>query len=104
MALVADRQHPETGEHQILGVARLSKLVGRNEAEFSMLVMDQFQGRGLGTELLRQLLQVGKDEQLNRVGADILFDNLAMQKVCKKLGFNLVRSQAEQLMKAEIQL
>jgi len=87
-----------------LGVARLSKLVGRNEAEFSMLVMDQFQGRGLGTELLRQLLQVGKDEQLNRVGADILFDNLAMQKVCKKLGFNLVRSQAEQLMKAEIQL
>jgi len=104
MALVADRQHPETGEHQILGVARLSKLVGRNEAEFSMLVMDQFQGRGLGTELLRQLLQVGKDEQLNRVGADILFDNLAMQKVCKKLGFNLVRSPAEQLMKAEIQL
>jgi len=104
MALVADYKNPQTGEHEILAVGRLSKLYGANEAEFAMLVSDQFQCRGLGTELLRRLLQVGRDEQLSRIIAEILYENSAMQRVCEKLGFRISRTADATVVKAEISL
>ena len=55
MALVVDYKDPQTGEHEILGVGRLSKLQGTDEAEFSLLISDRFHYQGLGTELLRRL-------------------------------------------------
>ena len=35
---IGDRQDPETSQHRILAVARLSKLHGTNEAEFAPLL------------------------------------------------------------------
>jgi acetyltransferase len=102
MALVADYKHPATGKHEILAVGRLSKSHGMNEAEFSLMVSDPFQRQGLGTEVLRRLLQVGRDEQLQRITAEILPENTAMQRVCEKVGFRLDR--AIDLVKAEIDL
>lgn len=104
MALVADHKDSKTGEHQILAAGRLSKLHGTNDGEFAMLVSDQWQGQGLGTEMLRRLLQVGRDESLQRVQADILTDNAAMQHVCQKLGFQFQRIMGEPMIKAEIEL
>jgi acetyltransferase len=97
MALVA-----EDGEGKIIGVGRLTQQPGRNEAEFAMLVIDEYQGEGVGTELLNRLLQVGKDEGLDRITADILQQNQAMQRVCEKLDFQIVRSDdpAEDMVKA----
>ena len=89
MALVVDRRDPASGEHRLLAVGRLSRLHGRNEAEFSMLVSDPHQHQGLGTELLRLLLQIGRDEGLARISAEILHENRAMQRVCEKLGFSV---------------
>jgi acetyltransferase len=104
MALVADYKNPETGDREILAVGRLSKLHGIDEAEFSMLVGDPFQCRGLGTELLQRLLQVGRDEGLKQINADILPENLAMQRVCQKVGFRLDRRVDLGVVRAEIEL
>lgn len=104
MALVADYQNPETGEQELVGVARLSKLRGRNQAEFSLLVSDPFQYRGLGSELLQRLLQVGRAEKLSRIAADIHPENQVMQHLCEKLGFTLYRGLADEVVKAEIDL
>ena len=92
IALVAETQSPEP---TILGIGRLSRLSGTREAEFGMLVSDRAQGRGLGTQLLRQLLEVARQEQLTRVSAQILPDNRAMQHLCTKLGFHLERKLGE---------
>jgi len=89
MALVVDRRDPATGEHSLLAVGRLSRLHGRNEAEFSLLVSDPYQHQGLGSELLRLLLQIGRDEGLRRISAAILPVNHTMQRLCEKLGFCL---------------
>lgn len=91
IALVAEYEDPQTRDHQILGVARLSKLYGTQTAEFGMLVHDHYQGQGLGTELLTSLIQVGRAEGLSAIKADILPENRAMQHICKKLGFQLQR-------------
>jgi len=104
MALVADHEDPETGERSILGVGRLSKLRGTDEAEFAVLVSDQFQGRGLGTELLRLTIQVGRDERLSRIRGDILPENLEMRKVCEKLGFQITHIADEGVVRAELEL
>jgi acetyltransferase len=101
MALVAERTD-ENGEEEIIGVGRLTQQPGRNEAEFAMLVIDEFQEEGIGTELLRRLVQVGEDEGLDRITADILEQNRAMQRVCEKLDFDIVHSDdpAEDMVKA----
>ncbi|HEX5221046.1 MAG TPA: bifunctional acetate--CoA ligase family protein/GNAT family N-acetyltransferase [Verrucomicrobiae bacterium] len=91
IALVVEHQNSKTGEPEILGVGRLSKERGLNTAEFAMLVSDAWQKQGLGTELLKRLVQVARDEKLDALTADILADNFAMQIVSKKAGFKVTR-------------
>jgi acetyltransferase len=89
LALVAEHKNPATGEREIIAVGRLSKVRGAEEARFSMLISDAYQGGGLGSELLRNLLSVARQEKLRRVTAAITSDNVAMQSVARKLGFRL---------------
>jgi acetyltransferase len=105
MAFVAERTDPQSGEKEILGVARLSRRGGiPDEAEFSVLISDRFQRRGLGTLLLNKLLIVGRTEGLRRITADILFENYPMQRISKRLGFRLRRDTREMVMKADLEL
>ncbi|MBA2712467.1 MAG: GNAT family N-acetyltransferase, partial [Rubrobacteraceae bacterium] len=105
MALVAERTDPETGGREILGVSRLSRGGAvPDEAEFSVLVSDRFQGRGVGTLLVSRILEVGRAEGLRRITAEILFDNRAMQHISKKLGFHLRRDTKEMVVKADLDL
>jgi acetyltransferase len=104
LALVAVHKDPKTGDREIAAVARLSKLPWRNEAEFAMLVSDLWQNKGLGTRLLSMLVQVARDEKLSRLTADILPENLEMQRVAQKLGFTLTRDLEQKTVKAKLPL
>ena len=70
----------------------------------ALLVTDQFQRKGLGTELLRRLIQFGHDESLQRLTGEILAENKGMQEVCRKLGFHLTYSPETRLVRAELEL
>src|SRR5205085_5028473 len=89
IALVVERRDPTSKQKQIIGVGRLSKARGLNEAEFALLISDHWQKQGLGTELLKRLVQIGRDEKLSRISADIMADNHAMQHVSKSVGFKV---------------
>ena len=104
MVLVAERRNSETGESEILGVGRMSKVQWINEAEVAVLVSDKWQGRGLGKELLARLLIVGANEKLDRLTAEILPDNRDVMHVCEKLGFSLEHSLEDEVVKAEFKL
>jgi acetyltransferase len=104
MPLVAEHRDEKTGEAEVIAVGRLSKIPGQDEAEFAVLVSDLWQNKGLGSKLLSTLLHVAKDEKVARVTAEILPENLEMQRVCEKLGFKLVRSTEENDVHAEIVL
>lgn len=41
------------------------------------MVTDQYQYRGLGTELLRRLIEIARNEKLDRIIAEMLQENLA---------------------------
>jgi acetyltransferase len=96
IALVAESTPDTEGEEKkILGVGRLSRQHGTNEAEFAVLVNDHWQNLGLGHELLKQLIEVGRAEKLDRIVGEILAENQAMRHICKKLGFKLVADEGQ---------
>jgi len=105
MALVAEARDPDSGEPQIVAVGRLSKAHGRNEAEFAILVADRWQRHGLGSELLRRLVDIGRHEGLDRIYAEMLAGNSGMRRVSQEVGFQL-RPMPEDttIMRAELDL
>ena len=104
MALVAEHEDPRTGEREVIAMGRLSRLYGTDKAEFSLEVRDTFQRCGLGTEILRRLIAIGRDEQLHCVCAVILPRNRGMLRICDKLGFHTHYGESDQLMHAELVL
>jgi acetyltransferase len=104
IALVAEYKETPKAESQILGVGRLSKLHGINEGEFSILISDAWQGLGLGTELLKRVVQAGREEKLQRIIGHILPDNHVMSHVCQKAGFKVGRDSTQDDLLAEITL
>jgi acetyltransferase len=104
MALVAVNRDAQTGETEIAGVGRLSKLHGTDAAEFAVIVADAFQGQGIGRELLRRLLQVGRDEKIRRIYGNILKDNTDMIRLSQEIGFTFHDIEGEPVVRAEIVL
>jgi acetyltransferase len=104
MALVAQLRGPGGQLGEIAGVGRLSKLHSRNAAEFAVLVSDRWQRRGLGRELLRRLIQVGRDEKLERITASVLPENREMQAVMAQLGFRFWMEADDRMLAAELRL
>jgi acetyltransferase len=103
MALVAERANPQTGEREIIGVGRLQG-IGGDEAEYAIVISDDYQKQGIGTEFLRRLIDIGKIEGVKVIVADILSDNTAMQKIAEKLGFKMKRELGENVVIARLTL
>jgi acetyltransferase len=85
-------------------VGRLSKLHGRDEAEIAVLVRDEFQHKGLGTELVGRLLQIAKDEKLKYVISTMMGVNREMRAICKRLNFELSMDMEDDLVNARATL
>ena len=69
-----------------------------------MLVSDAYQRRGLGTELLRRLVQIGRDEKLRRITGEILSDNAGMVRSSRNVGFQIHRQTGGGTMEVAIDL
>ncbi len=89
MALVVEKIDPATSDKQIIAVGRLSKLHGVNEAECAVLIDDEHQRLGIGTEMFRRSLEVARNEKIARVSSTMLSENREMRAICKRLGFQI---------------
>jgi acetyltransferase len=103
ITLVADYETAQEGELRILGASRMSKLHGANAARFSVLISDVCQGMGVGSELLRRMIDVARQEKLERLEAIMTADNQVMRNMCEKLGFAIVEEKSG-MVKAELNL
>ena len=102
IALVVEWENPETGEVELVGAGRLARGAVLEEAEFALLVRDDFHGHGLGTEMLARLLEFGRKEGIKRVIAYMLHTNTGMINVSKRLGFTFKTE--DDVLKAELEL
>ncbi len=102
MALVTIHKNEQTGEEEIIAVGRLSKLHGVNEAECAVLIGDEWQHQGLGTELFRRSMEIAKAEKIARVISTMLVENREMRAICKRLGFHVHIDMEDQLVHAAV--
>jgi acetyltransferase len=70
----------------------------------AIVISDDWQGRGLGTKLLGDLLTIGRTEGLERIVGYILPENYVMQRICNKLGFEVRYDPLEDAFEAEFEL
>jgi acetyltransferase len=104
MVLVAESNSPEPGGRKIIGVGRWNKFPGTNHAEIAVLVSDEFQNHGVGTELFARLIEFARAKKIQRLFAEILPENLGMQHVARKLGFQLSREISDPIITATLDL
>ena len=58
------------------------------QAEMAFVVIDAWQGRGVGSILMRHLIKIASDTGLKELTAEVLPENAAMIKVFGKFGFS----------------
>ncbi len=104
IVLVAEHKNPDTGEHEIIAASRMSRLHGTNIAEFTIVISDAYQGQGLGTEIVRRQIEIGRAEGLDHITAVILPDHDHMRHIFERFGFQIEQSADGRNLHAELDL
>ncbi len=76
----------EAGDERFIGVGRYLR-GDAPEAEVAFAVLDEHQGRGIGTLLLRHLAQIARSAGIRRFSAVVMGDNKQMLEVFANSGF-----------------
>jgi ribosomal protein S18 acetylase RimI-like enzyme len=77
----------EAGRKVIVGGGRYI-VFEPGRAEMAFVVIDAWQGRGVGSILMRHLVKIASDSGLKELTAEVLPENTAMIKVFGKFGFS----------------
>ena len=93
MALLAVRPAVPGGlAGETVAVARLVREMDSGEAEFAVVVQGDAKGGGVGSALMRQLIDWGRSKGVREVVGQILADNAPMLAFIRRLGFRVKRS------------
>ena len=75
---------------EIVGVGRYDRELDADEAEVAFVVEDRFQGRGVGSLLLRELIALGRERGFAARVAQTLVPNRRMLTVFRHAGLPIV--------------
>jgi GNAT superfamily N-acetyltransferase len=101
VALVA--QIDENGRAIIAGGGRFI-VIQPGRAEIAFMVVDDYQGQGIGTILMRHLAILARDAGLKELIAEVLPENRAMLLLFKKFGFKAASKTSPQVLQLALQL
>jgi len=87
-ALVATVE--EEGDERIVAVARLARSENPTEAESAIVVRDDYQNQGLGTHMLRLLVEMARSMDIECLTAWVMAENLHMLHIIQKSGLNVL--------------
>jgi len=86
---------PGEEKEEIFGVAQYGIDEGTHTGEVGVVVRDDFQGRGVGTELLSYLTYLAKRQGLLGFTAEVLVENRPMMNLFEKMGFDIEKRRSE---------
>jgi acetyl coenzyme A synthetase (ADP forming)-like protein len=89
-ALVATLRDED--QERIIGVGRYALEDDSSRADVAFAVLDEHQGRGIGTVLLEHLAVLARARGVTEFHADVLGDNARMLDVFAKSGFRVTRA------------
>jgi ribosomal protein S18 acetylase RimI-like enzyme len=93
----------EDGRKVIIGGGRCI-ITEPGKAEIAFLVIDDYQGQGLGSLLMRHLALIARKAGLRELVAEVLPENTAMRKVFSKFGFQARRGPDPQVVHLVLEL
>jgi RimJ/RimL family protein N-acetyltransferase len=93
----------EDGRSVIVGGGRYV-VVGAGRAEVAFAVVDQYQGQGIGTALLRHLIAIARAAGLQELIAEVLPENIAMLRVFGKSGLPLRKKRESDIIHVALEL
>lgn len=86
MAFIATRKDPQ-GVPETLAVVRIIANPDNTEANFAIQVRSDLKGRGLGSLLMKKIIEYSKSRGIGSIVGHLLPDNQAMLAMTKKFGF-----------------
>jgi acetyltransferase len=86
MVLVLTEPGP-AGKTKIFAVVQINADPDNELAEFAILVHHDMTRMGLGTYLMRKIIDLGRKRGLRQIYGEVLAENEVMLKLCNKLGF-----------------
>ncbi len=93
VAVVRERKIAEDGEitetERIVGVSRYVTNPDKSSCEFSLVVADDFGGKGLGSRLMLSIMDVARDKGLSEIEGLVLTNNAPMLKLMASLGYTI---------------
>lgn len=89
MVILAVLEHQ--GREVIAAVGQFRGNGGSHTAEVALMVQDDYQNQGIGTELLTHLTYIAKKQGLLGFSAEVLKENRMMLHLFEKMGFNIQR-------------
>ncbi len=104
MALIATPLPGDPAVGEIHGVGRLVADPDNEAAEFAVMVRSDLKGRGIGFELMTEILAHARRRGLKRVFGEILRENTTMLRMADELGFVMSPTEAAQVVRATIEL
>jgi acetyltransferase len=87
IAIVAELN--QEGHRKILGVSRLSMEPGGKSGELAFIIVDKWQGFGLGTKMVDYVLEIAKEMRIEQIFVIMLPDNYRALNLAKKMGFQI---------------
>jgi GNAT superfamily N-acetyltransferase len=93
MAFVATA--PQNGREVEIGVARYSPETGSTTREMAVTVSDEWQHRGLGTALVKHLIEAAKLNGVTQLHSMDLADNEGMAALAKDLSMTSMRDPSD---------
>ena len=97
MALIAVKTDNQ-GEEQI-GVARYSINVDKTSCEFALVVSDKWQSRGIAHHLMKDLMEIARDRNLDTMEGQVLRENSKMLELVASLGFQVRNDEEDNTIK-----
>lgn len=79
---------PEGAQERIVGVSRYSADRSGDSCECAVAVADDWQGKGLGTLLMKHLIDVARSHGVHRLYSVDLAENVRMTELAGELGFH----------------
>ena len=102
LTLIATTQH--NGQPRLLGEANYSCMPGGKICEFAVIVADDMSGRGLGSRLMRCLMEAASAQDIAVMRGEVLADNEPMLAMMDALGFIVQLTDEESVVEVSRQL
>ena len=77
------------GKDEQIGVARYTTNLDKTSCEFALTVSDDWQHRGIGHILMRDLMDVARDRDLSEMEGQVLSNNTKMLELVQTLSFKI---------------